>query len=121
MLFIVGVASALTVIAATLERVLEPEQFHSVDEAAWWAVQTVSTVGYGDIVPATRGGRAIAAAIMLVGIAIVPALTSTVVTLYFRRVEEEREREMLSELDARLDRIERAVAPREGGVGPHRG
>ena len=46
---IAAVTIALTVGAAALGRLVEPETFHSFGEASWWALQTVSTVGYGDI------------------------------------------------------------------------
>ena len=40
--------------AAILERIVEPETFTSMGVALWWAVSTVGTVGYGDIVPHTK-------------------------------------------------------------------
>jgi voltage-gated potassium channel len=47
-------------------------------DGVWWAVTTVSTVGYGDITPTTDGGRAIAITVMLVGIGFVAILTAAV-------------------------------------------
>ena len=57
---IATVAIALTVGAAALARLVEPETFDTFGEACWWALQTVSTVGYGDTVPESAGGRWIA-------------------------------------------------------------
>lgn len=72
--------SVLFVLAAALvERVVEPHTFRTFGSACWWAVQTVSTVGYGDDVPVTTAGRVVASAVMVFGLAFVPAVTSIVV------------------------------------------
>ncbi|MBW3539505.1 MAG: ion transporter [Planctomycetes bacterium] len=55
----------------TFEREAQPQQFASVFHALWWALTTLTTVGYGDVYPVTAGGRVFAAVVMLVGIGIV--------------------------------------------------
>lgn len=57
--------------------------FTSYREAIWWCIQTVSTVGYGDVIPNTQLGRLIAGFMMLIGISILGAF-SGVVSEYFR-------------------------------------
>jgi voltage-gated potassium channel len=110
------VALALTVAAAALARVVEPSTFTSFGRASWWALQTVSTVGYGDTVPETSGGRVIAAALMLLGVAFVPAITSIVVAVLVMQLQHrsgrptEHEREVVE----RLDRLERSMEARRG-------
>ena len=79
------VAAAFTLAAAVLMRIIEPHTFDDFGSACWWAVQTVSTVGYGDRVPTTFGGQLLASAVMLFGIALVPAITSLVVTVLLRQ------------------------------------
>ena len=49
-------------------RVTDAREFPNIGDGLWWAVQTVTTVGYGDRVPTSPGGRLIAALVMLVGI-----------------------------------------------------
>jgi voltage-gated potassium channel len=49
----------------------------SLGDAVWWAVVTVTTVGYGDVYPVTFEGRVIATVIMIIGIAILGILIST--------------------------------------------
>lgn len=51
-----------------LERSVQPDTFRSIPAAMWWAVVTLTTVGYGDVVPLTIGGKVFAGLISLVGI-----------------------------------------------------
>ena len=58
----------------------------SFGDAIWWALSTVSTVGYGDVVPVTIPGRTFAVMLMLGGIAIVGAATATIVSAMNERI-----------------------------------
>ena len=78
-------ATAFTLIAALAMRIVEPNMYKSYGEAAWWAVQTVSTVGYGDTVPVTTGGRIVATVVMIFGIALIPATTSLIVAVFLNQ------------------------------------
>jgi len=72
---IVAAASVfgLIVIAATLmyyaERDAQPQAFSSIPKAMWWAVSTITTVGYGDVYPVTDIGRLIGGLVAVMGIA----------------------------------------------------
>ena len=113
---IVAVATSLAVGAAVLERLIEPEVFDTYPRALWFSITTVTTVGYGDIVPETGAGRLVASALMLTGLGLIPLITSVVVSiLVSRRTREAREDEMqdlrlilerLDSLDRRLDSLE---------------
>jgi voltage-gated potassium channel Kch len=115
---IILVAVLLVLVAGLLARIVEPETFHSIGLAYWWAVTTVTTVGYGDVVPESPGGRVVAAMLMLTGLALIPTLTSVIVSTLIgktRRSEQERieqlEKEqavVLARIEERLERIERA-------------
>lgn len=50
------------------EHATQPAVFSSIPASMWWAISTLSTVGYGDIVPTTQAGKAIAAVITVLGI-----------------------------------------------------
>jgi len=70
-----SVVILLMLVAAVLEYYVEsdaqPEQFTSAFSALWWAVSTITTVGYGDIVPVTILGKLLAAVIELLGVGLV--------------------------------------------------
>ena len=57
-------------------------------DALWWAATTVTTVGYGDRFPVTAAGRLIAVALMLVGIALVGAVTASIAAWLVAQVEQ---------------------------------
>jgi voltage-gated potassium channel len=65
-----------------LERQAEPDKFASIPAALWWAIETVTTTGYGDSVPGTPPGRALAGAVMVCGI-LVLALSAGILATGF--------------------------------------
>jgi voltage-gated potassium channel len=106
---ILAVALVLVAIAGLLERLVEPDTFTSLGLAYWWAVTTVSTVGYGDVVPESTGGRIVASGLMLMGLALIPTLTSVIVSVLLskqRRSEQDRLEQLEGEQAALLARIE---------------
>jgi voltage-gated potassium channel len=89
---VIVVAAILVFLAGLAERLVEPDTFTSIGLAYWWAVTTVTTVGYGDIVPESAGGRLVASGLMLVGLGLIPTLTSVVVaTLIGKRTAAQQE------------------------------
>jgi voltage-gated potassium channel len=57
---------------------------HNYGDALWWAIVTVTTVGYGDRFPVTGGGRTVAVVLMLVGIGLIGVLTATVASVFIK-------------------------------------
>jgi voltage-gated potassium channel len=101
LLLIVISGAALTAVEADNENV------DSIEDGIWWAVTTVTTVGYGDVIPETRGGRAIAAVVMFLGIGFVAILTATVAATFVKQDEKPDElHDALREISQRLERIE---------------
>ena len=78
---IVVVSAAFTLLSAALMLIVDAKTYTNFGDACWWAIQTVSTVGYGDDVPQSDAGRVLATVVMLFGIALVPTITSIVVTV----------------------------------------
>ena len=113
---IVVATTVIVVGAGVLMTVLDNEEYPDVGVGLWWALQTVTTVGYGDVAPSEFAGRLLGAVVMLEGIAfiaIVTALiTSTFVARATRDYEESRAREDESDaarIDRRFDELERKL------------
>ena len=76
---IVIVTVVFVALAAVAMRLADPDTFTNMGDALWFSVETVSTVGYGDLVPGTGLGKFVAGVIMVFGLAFVPAVTAIVV------------------------------------------
>ena len=109
------VALTLAIVAAILEWAIDPG-IGSFRDSLWWAVVTVTTVGYGDVVPTSSGGRLVAALLMLAGVSAIPITTSLVVSVFVSRIQRKQhevdERDRKDIVD-RLERIEKALLARE--------
>ena len=71
-----------TVVGGLLVRVTDPDSIPDVPAGLWWSVQTVTTVGYGDIVPGSIAGRTTAALVMLVGLSFLAVTTAAVTNAF---------------------------------------
>ena len=78
LLITVFVASILLIVASTLIYYVEPETFNTIPEGIWWATQTLTTVGYGDIYPKSSGGRVIGVFVAFLGVLCLFALPAGV-------------------------------------------
>ena len=117
---IVAVAVLLVLIGGALARVVEPDTFTSLGLAYWWAITTVTTVGYGDVVPEDAWGRVVGALLMLTGLSLIPILTSMTVSVLITkrtRAQTEQLEQELAESTATLRRIEQLLTRIEGGSG----
>ncbi len=76
--------------------------------AFWWAISTVTTVGYGDAYPVTPEGRGLAVLLMVVGVATFGALTASI-TSYFVSGAEEKVEVSLEDILAEVRRLEARV------------
>ncbi len=103
-------------------RWVDNEDFSSVWDGMWWAVQTVTTVGYGDAVPTTAAGRGLAVLVMVTAIGFISVVTAAITAAFIesarQRLEEEQGADPLDdpatvnliteleEIATRLDRLE---------------
>jgi voltage-gated potassium channel len=118
--------AASVVIGGVLIRVVDPKAFPNVGAGMWWALQTVTTVGYGDVLPQSTFGRLVAAGFMVEAIAFVSIVTALITSSFVERARRERmiragssehdgARQLdvrLDEITARLERIERVLTER---------
>ena len=82
------IASASIVItfgSAFLMTLADHDHYQSFGSGLWWAVQTVTTVGYGDVTPVTVSGRLVAAFVMLVGIGFLTVITAAITSTFVSR------------------------------------
>ena len=84
---IVIVTAAVVIAAGALIRALDHSEFSDIWLGMWWALQTVTTVGYGDIVPKHLSGRIVGAIVMLQGVAFVTVFTALITSIFVARAE----------------------------------
>ena len=104
--------------SAILMTLVDHENFPSLGSGLWWAIQTTTTVGYGDHVPTTAAGRLLAGLVMLFGIGFLTVITAAITSTFVARSRVQQlhpaagapTAEQVRQLDERLERIEAAVA-----------
>jgi voltage-gated potassium channel len=100
----------LTVMAGAVQSTIDTRDFATFWDGVWWAVVTVTTVGYGDLVPHTVAGRIIAMCLMLLGIGFLAVLTATIASRFVQVDQEDESQEILE----MLQRIASDVAELKG-------
>jgi voltage-gated potassium channel len=93
-----------------IEHLLDEETFPTVWLGMWWALQTVTTVGYGDVVPQDTIGRAIASLLLLGGLSLLSVITATVTSNFVARAERLNKTDTESELIDEVRKLREEVA-----------
>jgi voltage-gated potassium channel Kch len=120
---IVTATTAVVVGGGVLMRLLDHGEYSDIWVGMWWALQTVTTVGYGDVTPKNPSGRIIAAFVMLQGIAFLAIITAAITSTFVARATKERDvahaadeddaevriEAQLRGIDQRLDRLEKML------------
>lgn len=118
--YLMLVTVALSLLAGFLMTLLDHKDFPSFGIGVWWAIQTLSTVGYGDVVPHSGWGRVLGSVVIVVGVTFLAFLTAIVTSFFVsaeqsqaqEREEKERaaelaeDRETLRRIEQRLGEIE---------------
>jgi voltage-gated potassium channel len=89
--YLIGTFWAIAVVGfGVIERLVDPRTFHSVWLGMWWALETVTTVGYGDVVPDQAVGKVIAGFLMLGGLSLLSVVTAAITSGFVSRAETRR-------------------------------
>jgi voltage-gated potassium channel len=117
---VIVAATTLVVLASGVAmRLLDHDEYPNLARGFWWAIQTVTTVGYGDVTPKHVSGRIVAVLVMLWGIAFLSIMVASITSALIARAAREQtaaieghERSQdvhLAELAARLEQVERLL------------
>jgi voltage-gated potassium channel len=108
----IALATTLVTIACgVVMRLVDSTDFDSVWLALWWAVQTVTTVGYGDEVPTNTAGRLVGAVLMLIGIGFLTVVTASITAAFIENARrrggaaETNVEAKLNDIDAKLEEL----------------
>jgi voltage-gated potassium channel len=126
---IVTATTVVVIGGGVLIRLLDHGEYSDIWVGMWWALQTVTTVGYGDVTPKNPSGRIIAAFVMLQGIAFLAITTAAITSTFVARATKEREKARAADeddaevriearlvsIDQRLDRVEKMLSNRSVG------
>ena len=116
---IVSATAAVVVVSGVLIRILDHGEYPNVWIGMWWALQTVTTVGYGDVTPKHLAGRLVGVIVMLQGVALLSIVTAAITSTFVQRAARETaaaqsagessDRALLErrfdELEAKIDRL----------------
>jgi voltage-gated potassium channel len=114
--YVIVVAWAIGVgVFGVVERLVDPGTFDNVWLGMWWAIQTVTTVGYGDVVPGSTAGKVIATFLMLGGLSLFAVVTGAITSAFVaqrQKVAGDRDPVVrkLDELTTKLDALQSEVA-----------
>ena len=120
---VIAVASVSIMFAAGIFMTLvDREHYPTLGSGLWWAVQTITTVGYGDNTPTTAPGRFVAALVMLFGIGFLTVITAAITSAFVARPRTEQPTvddggpppDQFHRIDERLDQIEASLTDPAG-------
>ena len=103
---IVTATTIVVVVSGIAMRIFDPHNFSNIWIGMWWSVQTVTTVGYGDVTPTDVVGRIVATIVMLAGVAFVSITTSAITSSFVARAQAERQAAAAKDQNVASDRSE---------------
>ena len=107
---VIVTATAIVVVGGGVAmRILDHDEYPNIWVGMWWALQTVTTVGYGDVTPRHTSGRIVASFVMLEGIAFLTIIIAAITSTFVARAEAERDAAEAADQDKADARIEAAL------------
>jgi len=113
--FLVFVILFSSTIMYVVENSAQPEKFSSIPAAMWWSVMTVTTVGYGDIIPITPLGQALASFVTLSGILLLALPSAILASGFIEERQRENETESAGGPEKKIEILERLSCLKENG------
>jgi voltage-gated potassium channel len=98
------------VVFGTVEHLVDPETFPNVWLGMWWALETVTTVGYGDVVPEETAGKIVASFLLLGGLSLLAVVTGVVTSAFVAQAQAERRESGDDPVIGKLDDLARGLA-----------
>jgi voltage-gated potassium channel len=87
--YLAGATAVTAISTGIIVRLIDHKDFHTVGDGIWWAIVTLATVGYGDIVPTTPWGRVVGSIVIVFGVTFLAFLTATVTSLFVSSEQQE--------------------------------
>jgi voltage-gated potassium channel len=91
----------VALLAAFLAMLVDEKDFPTFGDAIWWAVVTLGTVGYGDIVPTTTAGRIVGGGLIVFGVTFLSFLAATVISMFIAEDQKQHDAEEWRRQDLR--------------------
>ena len=126
--FLAFATLTVALLAGLVVTIIDKEDFPNYGTAVWWAVVTLGTVGYGDVVPHTAWGRVVGSVVIIVGVTFIAFLTAVVTSLFVeeeqkthrtltedaQRAYQDETRRLLEDLSGRLSTVETLLRDMQG-------
>jgi voltage-gated potassium channel len=106
---IVGATLVIVVAGGIAIRALDHHEYSSIWLGMWWSLQTVTTVGYGDVTPTNSSGRIVGAVVMLQGIAFLAITTAAITSTFVARAQAQRDAEEQAQEDLADERLDASL------------
>ena len=118
----------VALVAGFVVTIIDKEDFPDYGTAVWWAIVTLGTVGYGDVVPHTGWGRVVGSVVIIVGVTFIAFLTAVVTSLFVeeeqklhraesedaQRAYQDETRRLLEDVSGRLSTVETLLRDLQG-------
>jgi voltage-gated potassium channel len=111
---IVAATLVTTLVSGVVVWIFDRPDFRTFGDAMWWALQTVTTVGYGDVTPKRAVGRIVGAIILLYAVALISVLTATITANFIERTKRERHDGGEPDISTVLERLDALAARLDG-------
>jgi len=117
--YLIGVTALTAVVTGLVAHVIDRKDFPTFGVGVWWAIVTLGTVGYGDVVPHSGWGRFLGGVVIVCGVTFISFLIAIVTSLFIDANREDEETALIARhdevlgvlrtMEARLAALERAV------------